>query len=94
MRTTLARPLKTTGRVVLGPRRVGAKYARIVALVDGSGQIEIFDEVARAWCAAGDLCNFCDLWSARPPSSALEIASYIFDPPPDETSGPVRPRRA
>jgi hypothetical protein len=94
VRKTLARPVKTTGRVVLGPRRVGPNFARIVALVDGSGLIEIYDEAAGSWCAAGDACNFSELWSASPPASALEIASYIFQPPPDQTGGPARPRRA
>ena len=66
MQTALARPVKLTGRVVLGPRLVRQKYARIVALVDGSGLIQVYDEATKAWCAAGDLCTFYELWSAKP----------------------------
>ena len=39
MQATLTKPLKTAGRIVLGPRMVGKQYARIVALADGSGRI-------------------------------------------------------
>ena len=66
MRSTIARPIKTTGRVVLGPRLVGKQYARIVALVDGSGLIEVYDGSTGTWGAAGDSCDFGALWSANP----------------------------
>ena len=52
---------------MLGPRLVGTQYARIVALADGSGRIEVYDKLARAWgapAADADSCGFCDLWSA------------------------------
>ena len=64
MQATLARPLKTAGRVVLGPRMVGKQYARIIALADGSGRIEIYDKGAGHWRAAQESCGFHDLWSA------------------------------
>lgn len=60
----MARPVKTAGRVVLGPRFVGEHYARIVAVADGSGRIEIYDQAAGAWCAALESCGFGELWSA------------------------------
>lgn len=63
MQMTIARPIKTTGRVVLGPRLVGKQYARIVALADGSGRIEVYDKIARSWLA-DEACGFCELWSA------------------------------
>ena len=64
MRMTVAKPVKSTGRVVLGPRRVGEQYARIVAMVDGSGLIQVYDDATGEWCAAGDTCAFGALWSA------------------------------
>jgi hypothetical protein len=66
MQATIARPLKIAGRVVLGPRLVGEQYARIIALANGAGRIEIYDGVAEAWCPAPDTCSFTMLWSAAP----------------------------
>ena len=74
MPATVEKSIKVTGRVVLGPRRVGAKYARIVALVDGSGLIQIYDAATRSWSAAGDACSFGDLWSADPAPVAIALA--------------------
>ena len=62
----LARPLKVAGRVVLGPRLVGQQYTRIIALANGAGRLEIYDNAAGAWCAAPDSCSFALLWSAAP----------------------------
>jgi hypothetical protein len=46
---------------------VGARYARIVALMDGSGRIEIYDALTRSWSgASADECTFSDLWTAAP----------------------------
>lgn len=64
MQAIIAKPVKTAGRVVLGPRFVGQHYARIVAVADGSGRIEIYDKAAGAWCAALESCGFGELWSA------------------------------
>ena len=64
MQVTIAKPVKTAGRVVLGPRLVGQYYARIVAAADGSGRIEIYDKAAGSWCAALESCGFGELWSA------------------------------
>ena len=64
MQVIIAKPIKTAGRVVLGPRLVGEQYARIVALADGSGRIEIYDKAAGLWCAALESCGFGELWSA------------------------------
>jgi hypothetical protein len=64
VQVTIAKPIKTAGRVVLGPRLVGQQYARIVSVADGSGRIEVFDKAAGLWCAALESCGFCELWSA------------------------------
>ena len=64
MQVTIAKPDKIAGRVVLGPRLVGKKYARIVALADGSGRIEVYDNAAGQWSAALESCGFGELWSA------------------------------
>ena len=49
MQITIAKPVKTVGRVVLGPRLVGKQYARIVALADGSGRLRFMTR----WPASG-----------------------------------------
>ena len=66
MQATMARPDKSTGRIVLGPRQVRNGYARIVAISDGSGRIELFDPQAGAWREASDACTFAELWRAAP----------------------------
>lgn len=66
MQATMAHPNKSTGRVVLGPRQVRNGYARIVAIADGSGRIEIFDAKLGTWCDGGGECSFDELWSASP----------------------------
>jgi hypothetical protein len=70
-RGVIASPSKTVGRVVLGPRRVGRQYARIVAHRDGSGVIELFDAETGLWSDASELCTFAEIWSAPPPSAPL-----------------------
>lgn len=71
----LAKPIKTTGRVVMGPRLVGSRYARLVALVDGSGLIQLYDESSGLWSDAGESCGFADFWSAAaaPPTFAARF---------------------
>jgi hypothetical protein len=61
----LARPDKTVGRVVLGPRLLGRDYVRIVARADGSGRIELYDRQNASWRDASEQCTFSDVWSAR-----------------------------
>ena len=70
-RGVLATPSKTVGRVVLGPRRVGRQYARIVAHRDGSGRIELDDAVSGLWSDALEQCSFSEIWSAPPPTAPL-----------------------
>ena len=79
--TTMARPNKSTGRVVLGPRQVKNGYARIVAIADGSGRIEVFDAKVGTWCDAVGTCSFDELWSAAPvfDSRYLRVLSCIPD---------------
>ena len=64
MKATLARPNKSVGRIVLGPRPVKNGYARIVATADGSGRIEVFDAAMGAWHDAVGACTFDELWRA------------------------------
>jgi hypothetical protein len=68
----IMRPLKTTGRVVLGPRVVDAQYARLIAMVDGSGLIQIYNQSSGQWCTAGEQCDFAALW--RAPAAPLTFA--------------------
>jgi len=70
---TLACPRKTVGRIVLGPRRVGRSYARIVARADGSGRIELYDAASGLWQEALEECSFSEIWSAPPPTAPLAI---------------------
>jgi hypothetical protein len=70
----LARPDKTAGRVVLGPRRLGTEYVRIVARADGSGHIELYDKQAGLWRAAPERCTFSDIWRAPVASNAKDLA--------------------
>ena len=61
---------KAAGRVLIGPKKIGQGYARIVANRDGSGRIESFDPVSRTWVPASDSVTFSEVWSA-PPASIL-----------------------
>ena len=74
MAMTLARPNKTTGRVVLGPRLLGRDYVRIVASRDGSGHIELYDRKTGSWRDAVNRCTFSDVWSAPPAVDARHVA--------------------
>lgn len=60
---------KTAGRVLIGPKKIGRGYARIVANRDGSGRIESFDLVSRIWVPAPESVTFSEVWSA--PSASL-----------------------
>lgn len=71
---TVARPDKTRGRVVLGPRLLGKEYVRIVARADGSGHIEMYDKHTHSWRDAPEHCTFSDVWSA----STVAHATYFF----------------
>ena len=64
MARTIARPDRTAGRIIVGPRQVETGLARIVACEDGSGRIELYDAVSRVWCDAADECTFSEIWSA------------------------------
>jgi hypothetical protein len=55
---------KTAGRVVLGPRLVKKECVRIVALADGSGNIEMYDKHTASWRDAAEWCSFREVWSA------------------------------
>ena len=83
---TLARPNKTTGRVVLGPRLVDSEYVRIVALADGGGRVEIFDKQIGTWGDASDKYTFSDVWRAGAVTEARHMASLQFRMDPAATS--------
>jgi len=70
----LARPDKTAGRVVLGPRLLGTDYVRIVARADGSGRIELYDRESASWRDAPERCTFSDVWSAPAAADARHLA--------------------
>jgi hypothetical protein len=70
----IARPNKSVGRVVLGPRLAGTALLRIVAGRDGSGQIQLYDEETASWCDATELWTFSDVWSAPPAVGARYLS--------------------
>jgi hypothetical protein len=74
----LARPNKTIGRIVLGPRRLGHDYVRIVARSDGSGRVEIYDRSTGAWAEAFERCSFSDVWRGTA-VDAMTLAT-LLDP--------------
>ena len=55
---------KTADRVLIGPKKLGRSYVRIVANRDGSGRIESFDPVSRIWVPAPENITFSEVWSA------------------------------
>jgi len=55
---------KHAGRVLIGPKKLGQGYARVVANRDGSGRIESFDPISRTWIPAAESITFSDVWSA------------------------------
>jgi len=67
------------GRVLLGPKKVRAGYARIVALKDGSGCIECFDLVSRTWSLAPQSQTFDEVW--RAPAESPEPWARHSDKP-------------
>ena len=60
---------QTAGRVLIGPKRLGRGYVRIVANRDGSGRIESFDRVSKSWVPAAESITFSEVWSAPSTSS-------------------------
>ena len=63
MATTLMQPVRTLGRIVVGPRQVRNGFARIVAAANGAGRIELYDASAGAWADANDTCTFDEVWN-------------------------------
>jgi len=59
------------GRVLVGPKKLGNGYVRIVSQRDGSGRIEKFDFVSHTWCEAPGSITFSEVWSAPAAQSAL-----------------------
>ena len=75
MQATLAKPSRTVGRIVLGPREVRGRYVRIVAQADGSGRIEVYDTQSASWGEAIEECTFSDVWSA--PALTMSLIAGI-----------------
>ena len=71
---TIARPDKTVGRIVLGPRLLGSDYVRIIARADGSGHIQLYDKGTASWGDAPERCTFTDVWSAPAAVDAKHLA--------------------
>ena len=71
MKINVTGKVLVAGRVLLGPKKVHAGYARIVALKDGSGCIECFDDVSRTWTSAPQSLTFDEVWVAPAASPDL-----------------------
>jgi hypothetical protein len=65
------------GRVLVGPKKLGAGYARIVSERDGSGRIESFNLVSKKWLQAPDSVTFADVWSA--PAVPFDLVPGLSD---------------
>ena len=78
LQITLAKPVRTVGRIVLGPREVRGRYVRIVAQADGSGRIEIYDSESASWSEAIEECTFSDVWSAPALTMSLAMAGIAI----------------
>lgn len=66
-------PVRTLGRIVLGPKQVRNGYARIVAAPNGAGRIELYDAGSGLWNDAHDNCTFDEVWSG----TAVFDARYL-----------------
>lgn len=73
MKINVTGKVLVAGRVLLGPKKVHAGYARIVALKDGSGCIESFDPVSRTWAQAPQSQTFDEVWGAPAGSPDLWV---------------------
>ena len=69
---------KRSGRVLVGPKKLGSGYARIVSERDGSGRIESFNPVLKKWLQAPDSVSFAAVWSA--PAAPIELLAVLADP--------------
>ena len=79
MKINIAGKVLIAGRVLHGPKKVRAGYARIVALKDGSGCIECFDLVSRTWSLAPQSLTFDEVWGA--PAASPEPRARHSDRP-------------
>ena len=66
----------TPGRVLVGPKKLGSGYVRIVSLKDGAGRIEKLDLKSGAWVEAPESVTFDEVWGA-PPASTLALAGLV-----------------
>lgn len=71
MKSSVKSIVSGAGRVMIGPRKVGSGYARIVGQKDGSGCIESFDCASRTWSLAPASVTFGEVWSAPAVSAML-----------------------
>lgn len=63
------------GRVLIGPKKLGSCFARIVSQKDGSGRIEKFDTTSGRWLPAPESITFSDVWSA-PAAGMFPLAQW------------------
>ncbi len=63
------------GRVLVGPKKLGGGYVRIISLKDGTGRIEKLDLKAGAWLPAPESVTFSEVWSA-PPAPMLALTGF------------------
>lgn len=63
----------TPGRVLVGPKKLGTGYVRIVSLKDGTGRIEKLDLKSGVWLQAPESVTFGEVWGA-PPAPTLVLA--------------------
>lgn len=67
-----------SGRTVLGPKKIGRGYARIVSQSDGSGRIETFDPGSQTWIMT-EAISFAEIWAA-PIVSPLVVEQIASKP--------------
>lgn len=75
-RITAARDIMAV-RVLVGPKKLGKGFARIVAQKDGSGRIESFNLTAGKWLEAPPSITFTEVWSA--PAVPFNLLHQIIE---------------
>jgi hypothetical protein len=76
MKAQMMRVESAPGRVLVGPKKLGSGYVRIVSLKDGTGRIEKLDIKSGTWLLAPENVTFDEVWSA-PPASTLVLAGLV-----------------
>jgi len=79
------------GRVLVGPKKLGRIFVRIVSQRNGSGLIERYDQASSAWFPAPPTITFGDVWSA-PDVPKLIWAELSPESAPESRSEPAKSR--